>query len=157
MFSCRRRAVKIERRMKMALIACPECGKQISDTTHSCPHCGYRLFIDTSTSPQPNLSPTPIGEVQSNTGAGIGIIILGIFCLFLALFGFLIFFPIGIVVLGLSIVIICSGAQKISGLQDAYCPHCGKLSKISKSAENFKCPTCKKRSVRDGEYLKPIL
>lgn len=27
----------------MALIKCPECGKEISDTAKVCPHCGYRL------------------------------------------------------------------------------------------------------------------
>lgn len=27
----------------MALIACPECGKEISDKVKSCPHCGYPL------------------------------------------------------------------------------------------------------------------
>ena len=27
----------------MALIKCPECGKEISNQTKSCPHCGYRL------------------------------------------------------------------------------------------------------------------
>ncbi len=27
----------------MALIECPECDKQISDTVKKCPHCGYRL------------------------------------------------------------------------------------------------------------------
>ena len=26
----------------MALITCPECGKKISDTAVSCPHCGFR-------------------------------------------------------------------------------------------------------------------
>ena len=25
----------------MALINCPECGKEISDTANKCPHCGY--------------------------------------------------------------------------------------------------------------------
>ena len=140
----------------MALIACPECGKQISDTTPSCPHCGYRLAVDTPPKAQPSITPTKIGEVQASTGGGIGIIILGSLCLFLALFGFLLFFPVGILILGLSAVIIAAGIQKVSGTQDAYCPHCGKLSKISKSAENFKCPICKKQSVRDGEYLKPI-
>ena len=25
----------------MALIVCPECGKQVSDQAESCPHCGY--------------------------------------------------------------------------------------------------------------------
>lgn len=27
----------------MALIKCPECGKEISDTVERCPHCGYSL------------------------------------------------------------------------------------------------------------------
>lgn len=27
----------------MALINCPECNKEISDTTKSCPNCGYRF------------------------------------------------------------------------------------------------------------------
>ena len=27
----------------MALITCPECGKEISSTTSACPHCGYTL------------------------------------------------------------------------------------------------------------------
>lgn len=27
----------------MALIKCPECGKEISDTTKTCPHCGMRI------------------------------------------------------------------------------------------------------------------
>lgn len=27
----------------MALIKCPECGKEISDTAKNCPNCGYRI------------------------------------------------------------------------------------------------------------------
>ena len=27
----------------MALIPCPECQKQISDTAESCPNCGYKI------------------------------------------------------------------------------------------------------------------
>lgn len=27
----------------MALIKCPECGREVSDTAETCPHCGYRL------------------------------------------------------------------------------------------------------------------
>lgn len=26
----------------MALIKCPECGKEMSDTAKTCPHCGYK-------------------------------------------------------------------------------------------------------------------
>ena len=31
----------------MALISCPECGKEISDRVKVCPHCGYPLVDDT--------------------------------------------------------------------------------------------------------------
>ena len=27
----------------MALISCPECGKEVSDKAESCPHCGVRI------------------------------------------------------------------------------------------------------------------
>ena len=27
----------------MALINCPECGKQVSDQAQSCPECGYEI------------------------------------------------------------------------------------------------------------------
>lgn len=27
----------------MALVKCPECNQQMSDTVKSCPHCGYRI------------------------------------------------------------------------------------------------------------------
>ena len=37
----------------MALIKCPECGKEISDKAPACIHCGYPL------NPVPTSSPTP--------------------------------------------------------------------------------------------------
>ncbi len=39
----------------MALISCPECSKQISDQSYSCPHCGYPMKQqkpDTPATPQ---------------------------------------------------------------------------------------------------------
>lgn len=32
----------------MALIKCPECGKDVSDTAKMCPHCGYKIKISKS-------------------------------------------------------------------------------------------------------------
>ena len=29
----------------MALVKCPECGNDVSDTARTCPHCGYNLRI----------------------------------------------------------------------------------------------------------------
>lgn len=31
----------------MALIYCRECGKQVSDTATTCPHCGCKLIVET--------------------------------------------------------------------------------------------------------------
>lgn len=31
----------------MALIKCPECGKEFSDTANACPHCGYVMKENT--------------------------------------------------------------------------------------------------------------
>lgn len=33
----------------MALMNCPECGKEISDQANACPNCGYPLYSETST------------------------------------------------------------------------------------------------------------
>jgi len=30
----------------MALIACPECKKKVSDTSENCPNCGYKFTIE---------------------------------------------------------------------------------------------------------------
>lgn len=37
----------------MALISCPECGKQISDKVNACPHCGYPMSVESQDPPSP--------------------------------------------------------------------------------------------------------
>lgn len=145
----------------MALISCPECGKQISDTAPACPHCGYVLSPVNNahrSSAEPCRVPekTKIGETKTSLPVGIACIIFGILIIligipFIGVFGLGIFAIIG------GVAIFCVGYAKVSGTQDAYCPYCGKLSQIGKGATNFKCPMCKKISVRSGEYLEPPL
>lgn len=142
----------------MALIKCPECGKEISDTTPSCPHCGYQLSTVTST-----VSPTKIGEVKTSIPAGIVLVLLGVALIYLgclAAFVLSVFavsvFPVFCIFGYLVFVCIKSGIQKITGTQDAYCPYCGRVKRISKNKYNFKCRSCKKRSIRAGDYLKPV-
>ena len=36
----------------MALINCPECGKEISDTCDVCVHCGYKIKKGNTNQPQ---------------------------------------------------------------------------------------------------------
>jgi hypothetical protein len=37
----------------MALITCPECGKQISESAKSCPNCGYPFVKEVASTPKP--------------------------------------------------------------------------------------------------------
>ena len=56
----------------MALIKCPECGKEISDQAPSCPHCGVVLKKAFS-----------ISDIPTGAWFAIVIVILGIFTYFL--------------------------------------------------------------------------
>ena len=80
----------------MALIICPECGKQISDKVASCPHCGYplsKLSNDTVSSENKQFFPTPLDdswadEILKKRKVRIVIcIILAFFTFALTLFG----------------------------------------------------------------------
>ena len=41
----------------MALISCPECGRQVSDKAVSCPQCGYPISVQNKTIPEPEKVP----------------------------------------------------------------------------------------------------
>lgn len=51
----------------MALISCPECGKQISDVAESCPHCGFPVASRQAPPPEPDETADPNGK---NVGCG---------------------------------------------------------------------------------------
>lgn len=51
----------------MALISCPECTNEISDSAETCPKCGFRLKP-----PQPNLVPTRYIPVSNGPLKGNG-------------------------------------------------------------------------------------
>lgn len=46
----------------MSLIKCPECDKQISDRSYSCPHCGYPLRENASTAQTGSMGETAAPE-----------------------------------------------------------------------------------------------
>ncbi len=66
----------------MALIACPECKKKISDTAGSCPNCGYKITPEKVTEIKKQ-------EQQAQKGCTIGC--LSIIVIFFALFLFGVF------------------------------------------------------------------
>jgi len=49
----------------MSLVTCPECKKKISDTTDSCPNCGYKLTSE-------KVAEIKKKEKQVQKGCGIG-------------------------------------------------------------------------------------
>ena len=52
----------------MALISCPECGKEISDKVKACPHCGYPLAEEPQQE-QPASSPQQVEVVSVKVGS----------------------------------------------------------------------------------------
>lgn len=61
----------------MALINCPECGKQVSDTAPSCPHCGYQLKGEA------NMSHTQISKPKKKNSALTTILVVIAIILFI--------------------------------------------------------------------------
>lgn len=82
---------------------------------------------------------------------------LGVLSLFVALFALFAFGPFAILVIWVPVALLTVGIQKISGTRSICCPHCGRPAEIGKNVDKYKCPTCKKRSVRENDYFKPIL
>ncbi len=148
----------------MALITCPECGRDISDQAVSCPGCGYVLKKSEpvpQSQPQPQWSTarkTQLSEKRTSPVLGVFSILFGLACLFLC---FLLFITgIGIIVaiplLILSGAAIHYGSKSISGVQDGACPYCGNDVTVPASAASFTCPHCHKISTRSGDALKTI-
>lgn len=48
----------------MALINCPECGKEISDKAKACPHCGYPLSTKEETYRKTEAKPKTANEIE---------------------------------------------------------------------------------------------
>lgn len=138
----------------MALISCPKCEKQISETAPACPHCGYQLS-DASIADAP--VPTKIGEIKINYKAGCFTIICGILLIPIALLSLLSYVIPGLICLGVSLGLIGTGIQKIMGTRSISCPYCGTPTEVSKNFKNYKCDACKKRSVRKDDYLHPVM
>lgn len=73
----------------MALIACPECGKQISDKAESCPGCGYKFKpLEAMTiRPKEGKQPSETDKQKARVGCLVTIIFLAIFMVWLGYTG----------------------------------------------------------------------
>lgn len=109
----------------MALITCPECKKEISDTAKSCPSCGYEMKSSgKQLCPKCNLEAVAVERGKTFTIGGVFgvlIILLSILVLFFNLL-------IGLVVMIFGILITSFSGDKIVVM---ICPKCKKvISKI---------------------------
>lgn len=69
----------------MAFINCPECGKEISDLAEKCPHCGFPMCFQSSSSQpannntyQPRVPENSFPEKPKNSALGVIALILSI-------------------------------------------------------------------------------
>lgn len=80
----------------MAMINCPECGKEISDKAASCPNCGYVLNEGNKTSGSPTININTSSSASASASTPVHVVGFGkpkdkwvafFLCLFLGPFG----------------------------------------------------------------------
>lgn len=136
----------------MALISCPECGKEISDAARSCPHCGYAIR-EAATN---QIKRTPLTEKTPSRASGIflcagGMVMaLGslLFCLFLL--------PLGVIGLVISAMMVLAGVKQFEDSQIGMCPYCGNPVTVPTKDLTCKCPHCHKASTKKDGFLETI-
>jgi len=142
----------------MALIECPECNKDMSDTINACPHCGYRRDASNN-----DLRESVIGKPEINWVGGIGCFILTYLVYYMhsrydlvgsittlwslsslwavsSLLGGILFFGIGIAF--------------FLGKSEVKCPYCYTDDYIRRFEKTFKCKCCNNISIRMGSILR---
>jgi len=72
----------------MALIECPECGNQVSDTALSCPACGYQMAVQASMSGRSAL--LAVALVLATVGITLGAVTGNIFAIGVGVLAFVI-------------------------------------------------------------------
>jgi len=109
----------------MALITCPECKKEISDTAKACPSCGFELHSSgKQLCPKCNIEAIPIKKKNSVSAGGILGALLFIIALPILFFNLLI----GAVIIILALIV---GSVSRGEYIEMTCPKCKKvLSKI---------------------------
>ena len=131
----------------MALVSCPECGKEISDTARSCPHCGYSA----TEKPANQTRRTPLIDGPSRAPG----ILFAAGGMVMILFGLLIL-PLGFFPIIIGVAMMIFGMQRLSGTQTGRCPYCGNEVMIPINDRTCKCSHCHKISTKTGNFLETI-
>ena len=134
----------------MALIHCPECNHDISDTAETCPNCGFLVFKRGSLESEKVVKP-----LSSKKKSGYGKATFGVI-------GSIILIAAGIplIVLGVGIIMIILGIIGFfSSLLDAKkhqygeCPYCSTELKVEVGHDHFKCPVCNNVGIQTDHSL----
>ena len=142
----------------MALINCPECGREISDKAASCPHCGVPITAQVEQSPESThgFRETQLGDVKKGSGSifailfGLMIMCAGFVCIMVGEFAA------ALIAIVVGLVMMILGAKLIKGLRAGKCPYCGVDINVAETSATIKCPHCNKvSSIADGK-LKAI-
>ena len=65
-----------ERAPTVALIRCPDCGRDVSDAAPACPHCGRPLANAGASAPRPAPGPAKAEPRKISTGAGCLLVVI---------------------------------------------------------------------------------
>ena len=136
----------------MALVSCPECGKEISDAAQSCPHCGYSMREAAAS----QVKRTPLTEKTPSRGYGLLLCICGMVAALGGLLFCLFFLPLGIIVLAVSVMMILAGVEQFKDAQNGVCPYCGNSVTVLLKDLTCKCPHCHKTSTKKDGFLETI-
>lgn len=132
----------------MAMVTCPECGKEISDSAPSCPHCGYIK------APTENLRSTKLSEPKKNKFLGIAYIVCGVAAIIGGIFTIAIIIGFFAIIGGG--VFVSLGIDQLKGVQSGSCPYCGNSASVKARAKTYKCPHCNKISSKKEMSLEAI-
>ena len=147
----------------MALITCPECGGQVSDSARSCPHCGYLLTdpqARTQSQNPPTVQPPHVQRTQEvmrktkleDPEGNMGLRAVGAIAIVIAVFVAFGGHMAGAGVAAVFGVILIAMSYAVKS-QSGKCPYCQTPISIQPQAPTFKCPHCKKYSRREDGYL----
>lgn len=136
----------------MALIACPECGKEISDAARSCPHCGYAI----RESAAKQIKRTPLTQKTPSRWYGMFLCVGGMVMALGSLLFCLFFLPFGVIGLVISAMMILAGVEQFKDAQSGTCPYCGNSVTVPTTDHTHKCPHCHKTSTKRDNFLETI-
>ena len=131
----------------MALIHCPECNAEVSDTAAVCPHCGF----DLKNRPVYEKKVSQLADLPIGT-RGLPQVVIGAICFIGGIAASFITFWSLIFVLG-GLIILGEGLAKREKMQTGKCPYCGAELDVKRKSQTVKCPVCGNISTKTESTL----